>query len=137
MIVGWFWYVVTLLPVIGLIQVGGQSSADRYTYIPLIGIFILMVWWLCEITANMPHRRLVLTSVSGIVLTGCALVTLRQISYWQNNVILYSHALAVTNDNYIAHNNLGFALAREDKLSRHRRISTKRFGYHLDSLMHI
>jgi Flp pilus assembly protein TadD len=116
-IIGWLWYVVTLLPVIGLIQVGGQSSADRYTYLPIIGIFILMVWWLCEITANMPHRRLVLTSVSGIVLTGCALVTVRQISYWQNNVILYSHALAVTNDNYIAHNNLGFALAREGKLS--------------------
>lgn len=116
MIVGWFWYVVTLLPVIGLIQVGGQSSADRYTYIPLIGIFILLIWWLCELTAKIPYRRLVLTAVSGIVLTGCTLVTLRQISYWQNNVTLYSHALAVTNDNYIAHNNLGFALASEDKL---------------------
>ena len=115
-IIGWCWYVVTLLPVIGLIQVGGQSSADRYTYIPLIGIFILMVWWLCECTANMPRRRLVLTSVSGIILTGCVLVTLRQISFWQNNFTLYTHALAVTDNNYIAHNNLGFALAKEDKL---------------------
>ncbi len=116
-IIGWLWYVVTLLPVIGLIQVGGQALADRYTYIPLIGIFISMVWVLCEITAKMPHRSLVLASVSGIVLIGCALVTMRQISYWQDNVTLYSHALAVTNDNYIAHNNLGFALARKGKLS--------------------
>jgi len=115
--IGWLWYVVTLLPVIGLIQVGGQSSADRYTYLPLIGIFVAMVWWICERTANTPYRRVVLTSASAILLTGCALVTLRQIAYWQNDVTLYTHALAVTDDNYIAHNNLGYALAKEDDLN--------------------
>jgi len=118
MVTGWLWYVVTLVPVIGLIQVGAQSSADRYTYLPLIGIFILVVWWACEFSLNLPYRSrgLILTLIGGIMLTACAFVTLRQISFWQNDVTLFSHALAVTNDNFIAHNNLGFALAREDKL---------------------
>jgi len=114
---GWLWYVVTLLPVIGLVQVGGQASADRYTYLPLIGIFILLVWSAGEFTEKLPRRRIVLAFASVAVLVCCTLVTLRQLSYWQDNDTLYTHALEVTDDNYLAHNNLGFALEREDKLS--------------------
>ena len=113
---GWSWYLVTLLPVIGLVQVGGQSSADRYTYLPLIGVFVALVWCATEFTANLPWRRTILASASVAVLTGCTLATLRQLSYWQDNVTLYTHALAATRDNYLAHNNLGTALMKGDNV---------------------
>ena len=112
LLVGWLWFVGTLVPVIGLVQVGGQSMADRYTYVPLIGVFIMMAWAAGDLTASWPHRRLVLGCLAGAVLTGSATLTVRQLSFWKNSVTLFRHTLAVTENNWVAHANLFTSLAK-------------------------
>jgi protein O-mannosyl-transferase len=110
--VGWFWYLITLAPVSGLIQVGKHSMADRYTYIPLVGIFILLTWGAIDLTKKLRQRRILLAAVAGTVLSGLVAVTWLQVSCWQNSVVLFEHTLAVTSENYLAHGNLGVALNR-------------------------
>jgi tetratricopeptide (TPR) repeat protein len=107
--VGWFWYLATLVPVIGLVQVGSQARADRYTYIPLIGVFVAVVWGLWE---GLPRRRrlLGLSIVALLVLPTCMILTWTQIDYWRNSLALWEHTLAVTSDNPVAHTEYAFAL---------------------------
>jgi len=112
--VGWFWFLGTLVPVIGIVQVGIQSMADRYTYIPLIGIFILLAFGLKDLMASQPEWRLALGMAAGIALTLCALLTANQTSYWRNTATLFEHALAVTSDNALAEYSVGVARVRED-----------------------
>ena len=110
-LVGWLWYLGTLVPVIGIVQVGGQAMADRYTYIPLIGLFVIIAWGLNDLLAFRSHNKLVLTVIS-LVLVGClSAVTWNQVGYWKSSETVFKHALAVTENNLIAHNNLGSALA--------------------------
>ena len=101
---GWFWFLGTLVPVIGLVQIGGQAMADRYSYVPLIGFFIVVCW-------SVPawNERAVV-GLAAIVLIACAVLTRIQIGYWQSDEKLFRHALSVTRDNWLAHNNLGVAL---------------------------
>ena len=108
--VGWFWYLGTLVPVIGLVQVGDQAMADRYTYWPLIGLFLVAAWALADAVASWPrlHWLLVPGAVLGVAL--CAFLTWSQESVWQNSITLWTHALEVTSDNATAHTNLGQAL---------------------------
>jgi Flp pilus assembly protein TadD len=106
--VGWLWYLVTLLPVIGLVQVGEQSRADRYTYIPLIGIAMVLVWGLGELLATSPRAAQILAATGGVV---CVLLTRTQLEYWRDSETLFRHALAVTEGNHLAHVNLASALA--------------------------
>jgi tetratricopeptide (TPR) repeat protein len=101
--VGWFWFVITLVPVIGFVQVGNQALADRYTYIPYIGLFIMIAWGLPELVAKLPYRKAALGTFLAIVLTAMALCAYRQISYWKDTATLFSHALKVTQNNYLAH----------------------------------
>ncbi len=110
--VGWFWYLGMLVPVIGVIQVGMQAMADRYTYIPLVGIFILLIWGAADLAKRIGLRKSTLTAIAGSVLAALVAATWVQVSYWQNSVILFEHALAVTSNNYLAHTNLGVALNR-------------------------
>ncbi len=112
---GWFWYMGTLVPVIGLIQVGNQSMADRYTYIPLIGIFLVAVWGAADLAARLPHRRVWLTSAAVLVTFGCMAASWFQVRHWRNGVELFEHALRVTRDNATARNNLGYALEMEGR----------------------
>jgi len=114
--VGWFWYVGTLVPVIGLIQSGDQGMADRYTYIPLIGLFIIITWGVSEFGKNWRHRRIVLALTASTLLLALSICTLLQIRHWKNDITLFTHAINVTEDNFVAHNNLGAALARQGKL---------------------
>ena len=114
--VGWFWFVVTLVPVIGFVQVGMQALADRYTYISYIGLFIMIAWGLPELLSKWPQRKNALGLSMVIVLTTLGICTQRQISYWNNSFTLFSHAIEVTQSNYIAYNNLGVTY---DKLGRH------------------
>ena len=137
---GWFWYLGTLVPVIGIVQVGGQAVADRYTYIPLIGVFICLVWGAAELLSAhqsgrdavervpaivgrtgrgmdsenlLPGRNQVVLGVVGaLVLAACVVLTRTQVGYWRNNSILFEHALAVTKNNPIAEYNVGSDLAR-------------------------
>jgi len=108
-IVGWLWYLGTLVPVIGLVQVGSQAMADRYAYIPLIGVFVMLVWRLAE-TADFLTYRLWPRLAVAIVLLGLASLTWRQVGFWQNPISLWTHTLQVTRDNIVAEDNLGSAL---------------------------
>jgi len=106
---GWFWFLGTLVPVIGLVQVGVQSMADRYLYLPSIGLFITIVWSISELFPHPPQRKL-LAVLGAIALTGCLAVASLQLRYWQNSVKLFLHAVAVTTENYAAEVCLGEAL---------------------------
>jgi protein O-mannosyl-transferase len=110
LIVGWFWFLVTLVPVIGIAQVGSQAMADRYTYIPLIGIFIIVAWGLPEFLDKWRSGRHILAGIFCAIVPILMWVTWLQIGYWKNNVTLFSHAIKVTSDNYLAHDSLGAAL---------------------------
>jgi protein O-mannosyl-transferase len=115
--VGWFWFVGTLIPVIGLVQSGEQSLADRYTYISYIGLFIMIAWGLPELFSKWPQRKIALGLLMVIVLTTLGICTHQQVSYWNNSAALFSHAIEVTQNNYLAHNNRGNAY---DSLGRYR-----------------
>ena len=113
--VGWLWYLGTLVPVIGIIQVGMQSMADRYTYIPLIGLFAATAWAVPGLVRNWPHRQAILAAGAAVVLSACACLTFIQVSYWRNSFTLFEHAIRVVDNNYLAHNNLAVALAGAGK----------------------
>jgi tetratricopeptide (TPR) repeat protein len=108
--VGWLWYVGTLVPVIGLVQVGRQAMADRYTYVPLIGLFIIVAWGVPELVARWCYRKVGLAVAVTALLSILAATTWVQVGYWQNSITLFERALEVTRNNYLAHNNLGVAL---------------------------
>jgi tetratricopeptide (TPR) repeat protein len=107
---GWFWYLGMLVPVIGIVQVGQQALADRYTYLPLIGLFVAIVWSAAEIPARWPGTRSWLAACAAAVIAVCAVLTWNQTGHWRNSASLFEHALAVTRDNAVAHNNLGVNL---------------------------
>jgi tetratricopeptide (TPR) repeat protein len=108
--VGWFWFLGTLVPTIGLVQVGSQSMADRYMYIPSIGLFLLVVWGLNDFLNWRPHWRRIATFAGGMALAGCLVGTEIQLSYWQNSIKLFRHAIEVTTDNFVAYTCLGETL---------------------------
>jgi tetratricopeptide (TPR) repeat protein len=112
---GWLWYLVSLLPVIGLIQVGGQAHADRYTYIPLIGVFMLLVWGAHDLTKRWRHQALALSVVGIAVLFLCAGLTRRQVALWKDSGTLFSHATLVTKNNYAAYDNLALFYSGQGK----------------------
>ena len=108
LLIGWLWFLGTLVPVIGLVQVGRQAMADRYLYIPSIGLFLALVWGISELLRD---RRALLAALSTVVLLALATGTWVQTGTWRDSVTLYRHALAVTRDNYVAHVGLAKALA--------------------------
>ncbi|HET6456387.1 MAG TPA: tetratricopeptide repeat protein [Armatimonadota bacterium] len=116
---GWLWYIITLVPVIGIVQVGDQSIADRYTYIPLIGPFVMIAWAIPErwgegVMGRWGEKLIVpLAMLSLGVLMVC---TFLQVGYWKSDITLFGHAAAVTKNNAVAHNDLGLCLAGEGKL---------------------
>src|SRR6266567_740936 len=115
---GWFWYVGMLVPVIGLVQVGEQGYADRYTYLPHIGLFLLAVWLAADVTA-VPQFRSRFTVVTALVIIiALAWTAFIQTSYWCNSETLWTHALAVTSDNDVAHNNLGYLCVDRGELDK-------------------
>jgi Tfp pilus assembly protein PilF len=106
-IVGWLWYVGTLVPVIGLVQVGIQAMADRYTYIPSIGIFWLVVWGACEVGARWKISPWALRIEAAAVLLGCTTLTTIQVSYWRDSEALFKQAITAVPENYFGHLHLG------------------------------
>jgi len=120
LVTGWFWFVVTLVPVIGLVKVGDVSMADRYTYLPAIGLFVLMTWGICDLTPRWSSRSIPLAIGATGILIACAIVTSRQIPYWQNPKTLFGHALAVTGKNALADINLGVYFTQTGQLNRAR-----------------
>jgi hypothetical protein len=116
--VGWLWYVGTMVPVIGLVQVGGQAMADRYTYIPFIGLFIIVAWGIFELTASWRFQKAILALGTAVVLVACWWATWVQIGYWRNSETLFLHAIRVTGPNYIAFNHLGMDYSNRGKINQ-------------------
>lgn len=114
---GWLWYLITLVPVIGLLQAGEQAMADRYTYIPLIGVFIIVAWGASDLWARYRFRKMVLAVSAVIILAALTARTYFQVGHWQNAVTLFENAVTATPDNGLAHNNLGTALYESGKLN--------------------
>jgi tetratricopeptide (TPR) repeat protein len=113
--VGWFWYLGMLVPVIGLVQVGMQQMADRYTYLPLIGVFIMITWSVPTWAAS-EQRAKILAAAAISVLVACVFITSRQLSYWQNSETLFGRAAKVTARNYVAFSNHGQALFKQGRI---------------------
>ncbi len=113
--VGWLWYLGMLLPVIGLVQVGGQATADRYTYLPQIGITIILVWGAADLSRYWSVRPAIAGIVSALVVASLTLVALLQTTFWRNSETLWKHALACTSDNCFAREHLADALAEMER----------------------
>jgi tetratricopeptide (TPR) repeat protein len=110
LLMGWLWFVGTLAPVIQLIQTGSHAMADRYAYIPSLGVLILIIWGGYELTRGWRHQVMALSVAGAAAIVSCLALTRQQLGYWQDSETLFRHALAVTENNYIAHDNLGVAL---------------------------
>ena len=113
--VGWFWFLITLLPMIGLVQVGSQARADRYTYVPMVGLLIMLGWGFAYLVRRWPKIRNAVAALAIAGCSACAILTFFEIQYWRNSETLFRHALDVTSGNYLAHHNLGVALADEGR----------------------
>lgn len=116
LIVGWLWYLTSLVPVIGLVQVGNHARADRYTYIPLIGLFVIAAWGISELTAAWKHRRIALSASACAVILAFTAISHRQAGYWRNDFTLFEHTLRVSPMNPVAHNDIGIAMLKQGKL---------------------
>ncbi len=116
LIMGWLWYLGILAPVIGLVQVGKQSMADRYTYVSLIGLFIILAWGVADLTARWQRRHAWLAGSASLVILGCMATSWIQAGYWRDGITLFERVLKVTENNAPAHNNLGRALEVKGKL---------------------
>lgn len=115
LLVGWLWFVVTLVPVIGLVQVGNHAKADRYTYIPLVGLFAMAAWGLPQLAGRWKRGTAALTVLACAAIVVLSLVAHRQASYWRDDFTLFEHTLRVSPGNPVAHNDLGIALLKQGK----------------------
>jgi tetratricopeptide (TPR) repeat protein len=116
-LVGWLWYLGTLVPVIGLVQVGEQAMADRYTYVPLIGLFIAVVWGFADLGKGWRSRRWLISVTAAVMLLALMAGSWLQVGYWKDSIKLFQHTLDVTSNNYVAHYTLGNALALQGNLT--------------------
>ena len=115
LLVGWLWFLGTLVPTLSLVPVGGQSIADRYTYVPLIGLFIMLAWGAGDLAERWRWPQFAVRSAAVAASIGCIFVSAAQVQHWRNSLTLFEHAVAVTEDNVVAHNNLGNALLAEGR----------------------
>jgi len=113
LLMGWLWYCGTLVPVIGLVQVGDQAMADRYTYVPSLGVLILAIWGGCELIRRRRYHVIALSVAGSAGIVLCFASTREQIGYWKDSEALFRHALDVTENNYVAHSSLGGALLKK------------------------
>jgi len=118
-VVGWFWYLGTLIPVIGFITLGSHLIADRYAYLSLIGIFVIIAWGVPELLKEWHYRKNVLTASAGILILTLMPITWIQVSHWKSSITVFKHAIKVTDKKYpnfsVVHNNLGIALRADGK----------------------
>ncbi|MEY2543274.1 MAG: hypothetical protein QOE81_735 [Verrucomicrobiota bacterium] len=115
--VGWFWYLVLLLPVLGIVQAGLQARADRFTYLPHIGITMLVTWGCADLTQRWRNRQIILVSAATLVIAASMVLSYKQTTYWRDSISLWEHALTVTPDNQTAHTNLAAALWTKGRIA--------------------
>jgi len=111
--IGWFWYLGTLIPVIGIVQVGAQAMADRYTYIPLIGLFIMVAWGIPDLLKDWHLKKIIMIVSATVTIFVLMSTSWLQVQIWENSVTLFQHAIAVTKQNSMAHYNLGWVYTRQ------------------------
>ena len=116
LLMGWLWFCGTLVPVIQLVQSGGQAMADRFTYLPSLGALILVIWGANELTRRWRHRMIALSVAGAATTIACIALTREQLTYWHDSELLFRHALAVTENNYFAHFSLGDALQKQGRI---------------------
>jgi tetratricopeptide (TPR) repeat protein len=116
LLVGWLWFLGTLVPVIGLVQVGSAALADRYTYFPFVGVFIAIAFGGRDLVVRFQIPKIIPATSAALVLAACSLLTENQLRYWRDSEALFTHAIALTKDNNVAHVNLGVALEQKGKL---------------------
>src|ERR1017187_8674251 len=114
-LIGWLWYLGMLVPAIGLVQSGLRAHADRYTYLPQIGLYLAIVWTARDLTISWRNGRQILGVGALSVIAALMVRTWKQTSYWRTDEILWERALACTSGNYVAHNNLGYDLAHQGR----------------------
>jgi tetratricopeptide (TPR) repeat protein len=117
LIVGWLWYLIMLAPVIGLIQINLQAHADRYTYLPQIGLYLMIAWGIADLSANMRYRMQITTAAAVVLILALAFTVRVQASYWRDSETLWNHTIAVTKDNYFAHASLADLLMRRGRVN--------------------
>jgi tetratricopeptide (TPR) repeat protein len=115
LLVGWLWFLGTLVPVIGLVQIGAHAMADRYTYIPLVGTVVIISWGLCRLSVARPGLKVPVCSATVLWIVVLIMVTRSQVNTWKDSRTLFHHALRVTSNNFLAHSNLARALKQEKK----------------------
>lgn len=116
LVVGWLWYILTLVPVIGLVQVGRQAMADRYTYVPFIGLYVMMAWGGAALAAKWRAPKIGLAALAGILILALGIAGRRSVQHWKNSTSLYEQAIRSTRNNYIAHYNLANALFNQGRV---------------------
>jgi tetratricopeptide (TPR) repeat protein len=116
LLMGWLWFVGTLAPVIGLVQVGSQAMADRYTYIPSLGVLILVIWGAYELTRRWRYQVIGLSVAGCVAIVLCLGLARQQLAYWKDSATLFRHALEVTENNFLAHFNLGLVLGQNGQI---------------------
>lgn len=117
LLMGWLWYLITLLPVIGLVKSGPHIVADRYTYVPLIGLFIMIAWGIPDLLAGLRLRKQILTVSAISLILALSFVSWKMTGHWKNSLTIFAHSVNVTQNNHIAHNNLGIALLNQGKVN--------------------
>jgi tetratricopeptide (TPR) repeat protein len=115
---GWLWYLVTLIPVIGIVQVGSQSHADRYTYVPLIGIFVAIVWAMSDIASDKPLLKRAFLVAAAASLAACGIITHQALKHWKDEVSIFERAINVGQRNYVTLGNIGLALGNRGEFER-------------------
>ena len=116
--VGWLWYIGTLVPVIGLVQVGGHAMADRYTYIPLIGLFIIIAWGFRELVGKWKYRKMIVSTLAVAVILVLSVCSRLQLRHWRSSITLCQHAIDVTENNFLAYGGLGVEFCRQGDLDK-------------------
>ena len=111
LLVGWLWYLGTLVPVIGIVQVGSQGMADRYTYIPLIGLFLIIAFAGAELLKKISMGTIAVGVIAGVILSACGITAAAQVRHWKDSLSLFEHALDVTENNYLVENNYANVLS--------------------------
>ena len=118
--VGWFWYLVLVAPVLGIFQAGLQARADRFTYLPHIGVSIAVTWTVAELTHQWRRRRVILAAVGSFIIVACTIVSWKQATYWRDSISVWERALAVTSNNQVAHQDLAAALWSRGRIAESR-----------------
>ena len=113
---GWFWYLGMLVPVIGMVQVGLQAHADRYTYLPQIGIYLLLTWGVVDLTRSWQARRAILSAAGDLLILASMIIAWTQTGYWSDAVRFWAHILAVTQNNDVAERGIGTALLKVGRI---------------------